>query len=277
MKILRKLVAAGVAAAGALLALPPLPAAAAPPPGSLVPVQQTVFGQVGRRVSGNVGCPVNTRVVAAGMQGNAVLNGLVPQPNFQAVIAEGTIQPGPAGSNFMIIQAICAPVATLQGWIPVRQTFAFAGSNKRRAILTCPSGMYAAGGGGIVLNNRGVFSTTSFGMVANSMTAAGNAWQVTVSTGVPSDTVEVITMCAPLDGSFVDQDHANVVNGTASKQNLCDNGRTVLSGGVYLSRADGTEADGFITHTVPSGTRGWFVGGGSTTPNSKIVALARCF
>ncbi|WP_336214902.1 hypothetical protein [Nonomuraea sp. LPB2021202275-12-8] len=51
----------------------------------------------------------------------------------------------------------------------------------------------------------------------------------------------------------------------------------MLSGGVYLSKSDGTEQQGGVLDSLP-GAEGWIVTGISHNfADTKLVALAQCF
>ncbi|GAB2826329.1 hypothetical protein GCM10027176_33420 [Actinoallomurus bryophytorum] len=251
-----------------------VPASAAINPRTLTTAQVRVNGAAQDGLaSGNVACPAGSKVIAAGL-GHARMTGLIPRPDFNGVIASGAPQ-GTGADQFMVIQVTCAPNDQLAGFTQKQVMFPFSGSVLRRGVVSCPAGTYAIGGGGMMFNSRGGISA-SVPMVANTPTADGSGWQVTVLDAIQSDTLTVSTQCAPKDTSTLRQATFDV--NTASSNEI-DCGITGLSfgAGLLVVGPDGTEAqDGSLTQLTQLGTRGWFTAGTSPTAGSRLVVRIRC-
>jgi len=274
MKIMRSTLAVAIAALGVLLASAPSPAAATVNPRTLTTAQVRVDGAGADGLSsGNVACPAGTKVIAAGL-GHARMTGLIAFPAFNAVAASGAPE-GTGADQFMVIQVTCAPEAQLNGFIQRQVTFPFTGSVVRRGVITCPAGMYAVGGGGIVFTSTGAIRAGA-PMLANTPSADGRSWIVTSLDAISGDSLRVNTQCSPNDTSTL-RELSLPTNQPSS--DVVDCGITGFSFGAGLSvlASDGTEArDGAINQLTQLGTRGWFVRGTSPTPNTRLVVRLRC-
>jgi hypothetical protein len=156
----------------------------------------------------------------------------------------------------------------------MQKTFPFSGSVVRKGIVTCPAGMYAVGGGGMVLNSRGTIAA-GVPMVANTPSADGRSWLVTVMDAVPGDTLHVIMQCAPNDRSTLSET-SFAPNSSLSDVVTCGITGRSLGAGLSLVAPDGSDAQGALTLLSQIGTNGWFVNSTSTTPNARLVVRNRC-
>lgn len=113
-------------------------------------------------------------------------------------------------------------------------------------------------------------------MFSNGVTADGTGWTFKGFTTSTTDQLVITTQCAALPGSYVAQAHIPVTNTGGNLYGPCAAGYTLLSGGVYLSKSDGTEHNGTIFYSWP-GSNSWFVSGASDGfPDTKLIALAQC-
>jgi hypothetical protein len=275
MKIVGIAVAAVALAGGIVLAGPASPASADVPPSiSVQYVTGYFWGAVySVPVVGIVSCPSGTRVVSSGA-GGAELGGIAPNWDFTSVTATGRIDRG-----YLQVTVGCAPAAQLT---EVTSTLVElpTGSGPRRGVVYCPTGMRAFGGGGYIAEQYfGAFSQDSSGMVSNTVSADGTGWAFAAYTNTATDRVVVRTQCAPLRGSLVSQTGTSDVTLGGSVYGSCPAGYTALSGGVYLSRADGSEETfGAVNWSVPANDNRWYVSGTARNfpGNHKLVALEQC-
>src|SRR5690349_5035158 len=115
------------------------------PPSPLIQVQRQVTGPVNTLIGGNVGCPIGTKVVAAGAgnipslhPADAEITALYPAGNFQSVIAAGYIR---VSGGSLTIVATCAATSRMAGYISLEKTYPYTGKVRRQATLRCPDGM----------------------------------------------------------------------------------------------------------------------------------------
>ena len=181
--------------------------------------------------------------------------------------------------------AICAPVSRLGNVTSVTKEFPSNGAAFRHGFVQCPAGFYAYGGGGHYINSRHGTSPNGINMVSNSPSADGTKWTFAGTDNVLSDTMEITTQCAQMASPRRDliiqsgtrTVPSNFVGGFAD----CPAGWTAISGGVYLSNANGSEAPGraiwSIPFSRPGGISSWFASGlANTAVNTKTNTLAQC-
>jgi hypothetical protein len=231
---------------------------------------QNFVGQPGTVVVGTVICPSGTRMVSAGAGALPVTN-LTPLPDHVGAVATGV----PLGTGYITITVGCVPVTDLSE-VSSRTVNFGTGAGLRRGVVTCPSGTRAFGGGGYFLTQAGSYSRTSGAMVSNTVSADGTGWTFAARTSSTTEQLVVTTQCAPLRGSHVTQTGVPL---TPSGQvyGACELGFSMLSGGVYLSKPDGTEDNGNVIWSIPIADGRWFVSGNSDgVSGAKLVALAQC-
>ncbi|MFD3310680.1 hypothetical protein [Streptomyces sp. NPDC058694] len=274
------MVAAGVSAAG--------PASSAPASSSAAALQiqykkRVVVGSPGDVVSGTVLCPTGTRMVNSGA-GNAGIASITPLPDFTGASATGRLRSA-AARAFLEIVVGCLPQSQVPGvssarWISRTETFFSDAQGSRRGVVSCPSGTRAFGGGGSFRTPQGAPSTKGNAMYSNGVTADGTGWTMMGHSSSLSETLVITTQCAPLPGAHVAQAHVPLPSNPIAEKIVhapCTPGDTMISGGVYLSKSDGTEQQGGILDSFP-GAEGWIVSGISHGfADTKLVALAQCF
>jgi len=228
-------------------------------------------------VSGTVSCPSGTRLVYSGASAiGGQLTGIAPDINsFTSATATAY---APEGLQVFIG---CESTAALSE-VTTQTTALPAGTTGfRRGEVHCPAGMHAFGGGGYMVKPFGIggFSRDSTEMVSNAVSADGTGWTFAAQQNNVKDFVVITTQCAPLRGSYVSQ------TGTPAPHNQnvgvigsCLPGYTALSGGAYLSQADGNEVpNGFLFSSTPLSGNRWFVYGNALwDSSSKLVALEQC-
>jgi hypothetical protein len=283
-RLVRTGIALAIAATAMFVVAPASPARAEViPPSPLVQVRKQVSGPINTFIGSNVGCPIGTKVVAAGVgnnpglhPGDAEITALYPAGNFQSVIAFGYIRV--SGGSFTIV-ATCAATSRMSGYVALEQTYPYTGRVRRQATLRCPAGMYAVGGGGAVFTATGGVREGAAGMVANTPTSNGTGWIVAISDAIPSDSLTIRTWCAPNDGSTTvavsnpfRPGHLELVDA------ICPSALPyALTGGVYFANPVGDPADGTLNISMQDGETAWVVGGTSPTPGARIFAVVRCF
>jgi hypothetical protein len=265
--------AAGIAAGG--LAMSAAPAwADVPATNPIQYVTQNFWGGSSAvTVTGTVSCPTGTRVVSSGASATGgQLTAIAPDINsFTSVTATGRA-PG-----YLQVTIGCETAAALSE-VTTRTIQLPYGSGFRRGVVYCPAGMRAFGGGGYMVKPFGGFSRDSVEMVSNTVSADGTGWTFAAQAG-SNDAPVITTQCAPLRGSYVSTtpvaapatQHVNTFGS-------CLPGYTALSGGIYLSRPDGTEEqNGIVDYSIyTSGTNRWYVAGASFGNNDKLVTLEQC-
>jgi hypothetical protein len=267
--------------ATAMVAGPSSPAAAAITPVGLDIESKNFFVLPGQTaIEGSVTCPFGTSVVAAAA-GGVFLDTLRPVAGTM-VSATGRIN---ATGDALTVTAVCAPVQRLGLVRNVIREFHSGGKVFRRGFVQCDPGFYAFGGGGFYQNSRHGTSSNGHDMVSNAPSADGTGWTFAGTDNVLSDTLIVTTQCAQMASprrDFIAQSAAksvanNFVGGFAD----CPAGWTAISGGVYLSNANGSEAPGQSIWSIPSsrtgGNSSWFASGrADSAVNTKTVTLAQC-
>ena len=236
------------------------------------------FGQT--TVEGTVSCPAGMSVVSAGAGG--VILDTLRAVNGTLVNATGRIT---APGDALTVTATCAPIQQLGTVRSIEQEFPSNGHTFRRGVLSCPAGFYAYGGGGFYRGSNHGTSSNGRNMVSNTPSADGTGWTFAGTDNVLSDTLVITTQCAQMASprrDFIAQSGAqsisgNFVGGFAD----CPAGWTAISGGVYLTNANGTEAPGRTAWSIPSshlgGNRSWFaLGMADSAANTKTVTLAQC-
>lgn len=290
MRILRITVAAALAAGAAVaggLAAAAAPASADVPPSEPIQyVTKFVHGTTNQKVLGTLGCPTGTFVVSASAD-HAGITSLTPASNsrsaqglanFTVVAATGYPEPdGSGGAAFIEIQAACAPASRLSNAVSRSITVAAGdnNSNARRAVVYCPAGMRAFGGGGYFLTTDNHCSNAASGLVENTVTAAGTGWTVRAYTTAATDRLIVTTHCAPLAGSYIPQAGVRAPPFSAGYVSArCAIGYTVLSGGVTFVNPNNTEGSGVV---FSSWTSAGGVGvNGYAVDDSLLTARAQC-
>lgn len=267
--------------ATAMVAGPSSPAAAAITPVGLDIESKNFFvlpGQIA--IEGAVTCPSGTSVVAAAA-GGVFLDTLRPVGGTM-VSATGRIN---ATGDALTVTAVCAPVQRLGLVRNVTQEFPSNGVAFRHGFVQCPAGFYAFGGGGFYRNSLHGTSSNGHNMVSNTPSVDGTKWAFAGTDNVLSDTMVITTQCAQMASprrDFIAQSAAksvsnNFVGGFAD----CPAGWTAISGGVYLSNANGSEAPGRSIWSIPFSRTGenssWFASGrADSAVNTKTVTLAQC-
>lgn len=283
MKIVRIVLLAVVAAAGMLVAGP---ASAAPASSATAALQiqykvSSISGPPNTLVKGTALCPAGTRMVSSGA-GTARITSITPLFDFSGASATGYTGSTP---NLAFIRVLvgCLPQSQVPGvsssrWVSRTGTFFSDVNGFRRGVVTCPAGTRAFGGGGYFAK-QGIPTGGTNSMHSNGVTADGTGWTVRGYSPDRNETLVITTQCAPLPGGHVAQ--ANVpLSSTTPKGTVhapCISGYTMLSGGFYLSKSDGTEQVGTVLDSFP-GAEGWIVSGVfSGFSDLKLVALAQCF
>lgn len=271
-----------VVATGVVVGSPASPAAAAITPVGLDTESANFFAAPGQTtVEGSVGCPAGMSVVAAA-GGGVILDTLRPVVGANIVSATGRVT---APGDALTVTAVCAPVQRLGTVTSVEQEFPSNGQTFRRGFLQCPAGFYAYGGGGFYRNSRHGTSPNGRNMVSNTPSADGRGWTFAGTDNVLSDTLVIVTQCAQMASprrDFIVQTGAasipgNFVGGFAA----CPAGWTAISGGVYLTNLNGSEAAGRTAWSVPAtrpgGISSWFaLGMADSSVNTKTNTLAQC-
>jgi hypothetical protein len=226
-------------------------------------------------VMGTVSCPNGSRVVSSGASANGgQLTAISPDINtFTSASASARI------AGYLQITVGCEAEAALSE-VTTRTIQQPYGSGFRRGVVYCPAGMHAFGGGGYLVKPFGIggFSRDSVEMTSNTVSADGTGWTFAADTFSPNDALVVTTQCAPLRGSYVSATAtpAPVVQ-HVNTYGPCMSGYTALSGGVYLSRPNGTEeVNGFVESSTPASGNRWYVSGISFGSGDKLVALTQC-
>ena len=258
------------------------PAKAAINPVGLYKESQNFFPQPGQTaVEGTVGCPAGTFVVAAA-GGGVILDTLRPVGNFTEVNATGRIT---ARGDALTVTATCAPARQLGTVTSVTKEFPSNGAAFRHAFVQCPAGFYAYGGGGHYTNSLHGNSPNGINMVSNSPGADGTKWAFAGTDNVLSDSMEITTQCAqmasPRRDLIIQSGTPTVPNNFVGGFADCPAGWTAISGGVYLSNANGSEAPGRTAWSIPfsrpGGISSWFASGvADSAVNTKTVTLAQC-
>ena len=280
MRIPRIAVAAALAAGTVVGAL----ASAAAPASADVPASNPIQyvtqyfwgGSTSTQVIGTVSCPSGTRVVSSGASASGgQLTGIAPDINSFTSATATAYAPG-----YLQITIGCEPTAAMSE-VTTRTIQLPYGSGVRRGVVYCPAGMRAFGGGGYMVKPFGIggFSRDSLEMVSNTVSADGTGWTFEADTSSANDAPVITTQCAPLRGSYVSQTGTPAPNG--QRVNLygsCLPGYTALSGGVYLSKPNGSEEpSGFLDYSIPASGNRWYVDGFSAgSAGDKLVALEQC-
>ena len=229
----------------------------------------------GGTIRGTVSCPTGSRVVSAGASaGGGRLTAISPVlPDYTAATATAHA-PG-----YLQVTVGCEPARAITE-VTSRTIELPAGTTGfRRAVVSCPAGMHAFGGGGFIAKPFGVFSLDSDRMVSNTVTADGTGWTFAAAITQPIDHLLVTTQCAPLRGSYVAQTGTPITRlNPTNVYGSCMPGYVALSGGVYVSRPDGNEVqNGYVDYSIPASGNRWYVAGESfENPADKLVALNQC-
>lgn len=277
-----------VAAAGMVVGSSASPAAAAISPVGLVTESRQFFAAPGRTaVEGSVTCPAGTVVVAAAA-GGVILGTLRPVGNFSSqgtgfsVNATGQIT---ASGDALTVTATCAPLSRLGNVTSRTKEVPSGGRAFRRDFVQCPAGYYAFGGGGHYENSLHGNSPNGINMVANAPSADGTKWTFAGTNNVLSDTLVITTQCAqmasPRRDRIVQAGAPSVPNNFVGDFADCPVGWTAISGGVYLSNANGSEAPGRTAWSIPANRHGvlssWYaLGQANSAVNTKTNTLAQC-
>ena len=299
---MRPLTLAGAAAivAGLLMATtPPSPSVAATPslpkaalvlPASIQYVRKTLHGTPGGRVFGTVACPAGTFVVSSAASGNGYIDTLTPLrnartsdriSNFTAVgLTAGFSPTEPASSAIMDVVAGCASAAQLAGATSATVVVRPDAHGFTEAVVRCPSGMRAFGGGGYFIGPDNRYSSRESGMYSNSVTEDGTGWYFRGWTISTRNRLSVTTSCTPLAGSYIASKKVTFTpfNNIAFAQ--CFTGYFALSGGEQILSTDGgTGVDlvGSIQYSWPT-SNGWYVSGSSGGGPHHLVleSLVQC-
>ena len=270
-----------VAAAGLLMAGAASPAAAAPAaslvPSSIQYVTNNIYGASFTHIGpAAVSCPAGTRMVSGGA-GHAFIGAIAPYANFTAVAADGLPIAG-TNPDFLQITVGCAPASLLPNLTSRIIGVPVPSAGVPRGVVYCPAGMRAFGGGGYFRTPQGRYRAGGV-MFSNTVSADGTGWTVSGSAGA-GDLLILFTQCASLNGYVATNSVPLTPGGVGQVYATCAPGYTALSGGVYLSRSDGTEHPGNIMWSIPAsvgGSSSWYVSAGSDGyPDTKLVALAQC-
>ncbi|WP_326760887.1 hypothetical protein [Streptomyces phaeochromogenes] len=282
MKIVRIVLTAVMLAAGVFAAGP---ASSAPAAVSALPIQykvSTITGPPNTVVRGTALCPTGTRMISSGA-GDTRITSLTPLSDFSGASATGYTGSTP-NRAFIRVLVGCLPQSQVPGvssatWTSRTGIFFADANGFRRGVVTCPAGTRAFGGGGYFAK-QGIPTAGGNSMHSNGVTADGTGWTARGWSFDRSETLVITTQCAPLPGALVAQAHVPLpINPIAEKtvHAPCPSGYTMLSGGFYLSKADGTEQTGTVSQSFP-GAEGWIVSGISIGfSDLKLVALAQCF
>ncbi|MGH3620296.1 MAG: hypothetical protein ACRDQ5_00690 [Sciscionella sp.] len=258
------------------------PAAAAINPVGLTKESQNFFALPGQTaVEGRVGCPAGAFVVAAA-GGGVVLDTLRPFGNFTGVNATGRIT---APGDALTVTALCAPSGQLGNVTSVSKEFPSNGAAFRHGFVQCPAGFYAYGGGGHYVNSLHGTSPNGINMVSNAPSADGTKWTFAGTDNVLSDSMVITTQCAqmasPRRDLIIQHGTPTVPNNFVGGFADCPAGWTAISGGVYLTNANGSEAPGRTVWSIPfsrpGGISSWFASGqANSAVNTKTNTLAQC-
>lgn len=277
------LLVAMTAATGALAVLPASPASAAPDRASVVTLTLRVFPENPNNLvaHGTLHCPAGDRLVGSG-GGNGDIRAVFPTPDFTgATIFAVLLRPS---SEFAFLTITCAPASQFSD-VTVAQTsdHRVRPGNFARGVSRCPAGYYAFGGGGYFSSSGSGQQPSAFSNSSNAPSADGNAWTFSGVAPPGTNTLTVVTQCAPRTGrDFVVQfgPVSTGANSVTSAYVDCPAGFTAVTGGFYVSNPDGSEAfPTTVTWSVPAshiaGISSWFASGYAPV-NTKVVALAQC-
>lgn len=283
MRILRIAVAAALAAATAVAGLASFAAPASADVPASNPIQYVTDyfwgGSTSFVASGTVSCPSGSRVVSSGASasgGGGQLTAIAPDINSFTSASATARAPG-----YLQITVGCEAAAAMSE-VTTRTIQLPYGSGFRRGVVYCPAGMHAFGGGGYMVKPFGIggFSRDSVQMVSNTVTADGTGWTFAADTFSANDAPVITTQCAPLRGSYVSQTGTPAPNDAqpVNTYGPCPPGYTALSGGVYLSKPNGSEEqNGVLDYSIPASGNRWYVQGMSFGfGNDKLVALEQC-
>lgn len=241
---------------------------------------------------GTVACPAGTFVVSAGAD-HGVLGSLSPirgsrtspdLANNTAVLVTGKGTADYAGGpRYLNVTAGCAPAARLAGAVSRQVVLAPSTFPVRHAVVTCPSGTRAFGGGAYTLGPDNRY-TPYASMFINSVTSDGTGWEFSSYMQGPAaqDRLVVTTQCGPLTGSYrsespaVDAPRPPSDFGTFPHAvATCFSGYTALSGGVTWGPNNlgtyGTVRQ-VATFNTPGGSTGTYVEG----YGSRLIARTVC-
>jgi hypothetical protein len=210
-----------------------------------------------------------------------VIQSETPVNNFTAVQLSAIVANQYPG-NFAYAVITCAPANQFADVKTVKTTeHSVKPGAFSRGISTCPSGMYAFGGGGYFSSSGSDIIGKGSTNYSNTPSADGRAWTFSGKAPPDSNSLVTVTQCAPKVGrdflmqAGVPSNNYSIVSVYAD----CPAGYTAISGGFYASNPDGSEAVGHTSFwTVPasnSGFSSWFASG-YAPPNSKLVSLAQC-
>ncbi len=272
-------------AVGMLSALPIGSASATPVPSNLVTKSQYFNGVPGSSIRAILPCPSGYRLVGSG-GGYGIILGETPVNNFTAVqLSAFILYDVPNNSAYAEIK--CAPANQFADVITISSTEHSLKPNQiNRGIVTCPSGMYAFGGGGYFSSSGSDIQGSAYN-ASNSPSADGRSW--TYSGVGPENmnsnsTLVTLTQCAPKVGRDVLIQSGTPLQSITSFASVyadCPAGYTALSGGFYASNPNGTEVLGYSPiWSVPASRQqpsasSWFAGGYAPA-NTKLVSLAQC-
>ena len=228
--------------------------------------------------TGTVSCPTGSRVVPSGASvpgGNGALTGISPVlPDYTAVTATGYTQLS-AGHDRLrthrrLVRSDLANSRTARrddglptwgGLLPGRDAGVRWRRDHHRAVRAC------------LRRQRWRWCPTRSARMA----PAGRSPRPSASL---SDHLLVTTQCAPFrGGGFV---AANAAPSDFTKGNVyasCPPNYTALSGGVYLSRPDGSEVrSGLVDYSIVASNNRWYASGTSYESRgaNTVVALAQC-
>ncbi|MBO3751769.1 hypothetical protein J5X84_37340 [Streptosporangiaceae bacterium NEAU-GS5] len=266
-----------VAVSTAIVALLGLPASAAPVPSDLVTVSGVVFTPHNVPVVGSVDCPSGYRMVGSAAD-QALLTAIAPNATFTGAIVSGFARDLPP-NNFITMTVICAPQSRFTDVVVVQAAdHRFRPGDFAHSLAKCPAGYYAFGGGGYFRKGTGPFRGSTADNVSNAPSADGTKWTFAGTMPSDTDTMMIITQCAPKTGKDFLVQFGNVSTSPTTKVGSfvnCPSGYTAIAGGYYISNPDGSEArPGTIQVSKPL-LNGWAVSG-LAPANTKMVALAQC-
>ncbi|MFC7529165.1 hypothetical protein [Actinoplanes sp. GCM10030250] len=257
------------------------PAAAAISPAGITFESHNFFPLPGQTtVEGTVFCSAGTQVVAAAA-GGVILDTLRPVASTM-VNATGRIL---AAGGALTVTATCVPVGRLGNVTTISKEFPSKGAAFRHDFLQCPAGFYAFGGGGHYVNSLHGTSPNGRNMVSNAPSADGTKWTFAGTDNVLSDSMVITTQCAqmanPRRDQIIQAGVPSVAGNFVGDYANCPAGWTAISGGVYLTNRDGSEAPGRTIWSVPAtragGISSWFASGqANTAANTKTNTLAQC-
>ncbi|MBF9129212.1 hypothetical protein I0C86_09520 [Plantactinospora sp. S1510] len=281
-RTLARIAVLAMVAVAAVAVGPASPAAAAISPVGLTQESRNFFAAPGQTVvEGTVTCSAGTKVVAAAA-GGVILDTLRPAGNFTLVNATGRIT---APGDALTVTATCAPVGRLGVVTSLTKEFPSNGSAFRHDFLQCPAGFYAYGGGGHYVNSLHGTSANGRNMVANAPSADGTKWTFAGTDSVLTDSMVITVQCAqmasPRRDHIVQVGVATVPGNFVGDFANCPAGWTAVSGGVYLSNLNGSEAPGRTIWSIPAtragGISSWYASGqANSAVNTKTNTLAQC-